>query len=147
MYTVLHAIVGYFFLLLTVRVLSRRPGAQMTPFEFVLIFLIGGVIILATVGDDHSMTNCFGAVITVALMHRTVSYLKARFPKFGAVVDGAPVILLQNGEWQVSSINQVRVDDTDVMASARSKNIKTLDQIKYAILERNGGITVIPKKK
>jgi uncharacterized membrane protein YcaP (DUF421 family) len=52
MNTILRAIAGYFFLLLTVRVLSRRPGAQMTPFEFVLIFLIGGVVILATVGDD-----------------------------------------------------------------------------------------------
>jgi len=48
MYTVLHAIFGYFYLLLTVRVLSRRPGAQMTPFEFVIIFLMGGVIILTT---------------------------------------------------------------------------------------------------
>ena len=58
MYTVIHAIAGYFLLLLTVRVLVRRPGAQLTPFEFVIIFLIGGIIILATVGNDHSETNC-----------------------------------------------------------------------------------------
>ena len=51
MYTILHAIAGYFFLLLTVRVLSRRPGGQMTPFEFVIVFLMGGVIILSTVGN------------------------------------------------------------------------------------------------
>ena len=76
MYTVVHAIVGYLFLLLIVRVLSRRPGAQMTPFEFVLIFLMGGVIILATAGDDRSMTNCFGGVITIGLMHRTVFVVK-----------------------------------------------------------------------
>ena len=50
MSTVIHAIVGYFFLLLAVRVLSRRPGSQMTPFEFVIVFLMGGVIILSTVG-------------------------------------------------------------------------------------------------
>ena len=58
MSTIVHAILGYFFLLLTVRILSRRPGAQLTLFEFVLVFLIGGVIILATVGDDGSVTNC-----------------------------------------------------------------------------------------
>lgn len=83
MHTIVHAIAGYFFLLLTVRILSRRLGAQMTPFEFVLIFLIGGVIILATVGDDYSEVNSVCAVITVGLMHRLVSYLKQRFPRFG----------------------------------------------------------------
>src|ERR1700677_4063016 len=55
--TILHAIFGYFFLLLIVRVLSRRPGGQLTLFEFVIVFLIGGVIILSTVGKDRSVTN------------------------------------------------------------------------------------------
>ena len=80
MHTVLYATFGYFFLLLVVRSLSRRPGAQMTPFEFVIIFLIGGVIILATVGEDHSVTNSTCAVMTVGFMHRMVSLLKTRFP-------------------------------------------------------------------
>ncbi|MBB6144544.1 uncharacterized membrane protein YcaP (DUF421 family) [Silvibacterium bohemicum] len=73
MYTIIHAILGYFFLLFTVRVLSRRPGGQMTLFEFVIVFLIGGVIILSTVGDDRSVTNCVGAVIVIGLMHGLVS--------------------------------------------------------------------------
>jgi uncharacterized membrane protein YcaP (DUF421 family) len=72
MYTIIHAIVGYFVLLFTVRILSRRPGAQLTPTEFVLIFLMGGVIILSTVGDDHSVTNAVCAVLTVGLLHRSV---------------------------------------------------------------------------
>lgn len=57
MTTVLHAIAGYFFLMLIVRVLSRRPGGQMTMSDFVLVFLMGGVIILATAGQDRSLTN------------------------------------------------------------------------------------------
>ena len=65
MYTILHAIGGYFFLLFTVRVLSRRPGAQMTLFEFVIVFLLGGIIILSTVGNDVSETNSVCAVLTV----------------------------------------------------------------------------------
>ncbi len=83
MYTIIHAIIGYFFLLLTVRVLSRRPGAQMTLYEFVIVFLIGSVIILATVGDDRSVTNCVCAVITVGLMHGLLSWAKAHSPRLG----------------------------------------------------------------
>jgi uncharacterized membrane protein YcaP (DUF421 family) len=143
MYTIAHAIIGYFFLLFIVRLLSRRPGAQMTPFEFVLVFLIGGVIILATVGDDRSETNSVCAVLTVGLMHRIVSWLKSRFPRFGAVMDGTPLVLLQNGEWQTETMNKMRLQDTDVMAAARSKGVKALKEIKYAILERNGAISII----
>ncbi len=58
MATIIHAVLGYLFLLLVVRVLSRRPGGQLTLFEFVIVFLIGGVIILSTVGKDRSITNC-----------------------------------------------------------------------------------------
>ena len=143
MYTIVHAIVGYFFLLLTVRVLSRRPGAQMTPFEFVLVFLIGGVIILSTVGDDPSVTNCFCAVLTIGMMHRLVSRLKLKFPRFGAFVDGAPLVLLRDGQWQTEIMGRMRFQDTDIMAAGRTKGVKSLDKVKYAILERNGAISII----
>jgi|SRR5579875_1507529 len=142
MYTILHAIAGYFFLVLVVRVLSRRAGAQMTPFEFVIIFLIGGVIILATVGNDRSETNSVCAVITIVLMHRIVSWLKIRVPAFGRIVDGTPLVVLKNGEWQTEIMEKMRLQDTDVMAAARNKGVKTLDQVRYAILERNGAISV-----
>jgi len=146
MYTIIHAILGYWFLLLTVRVLSRRPGAQMTPFEFVLIFLIGGVIILTTVGDDHSETNAVCAVITVGLMHRLVSSLKQRFPRFGLLVDGTPLVLLKNGEWQAEVMKKMRVQYTDVIAAGRGKGVRTLDEVKYAILERIGSISIIKRE-
>jgi uncharacterized membrane protein YcaP (DUF421 family) len=147
MYTLIHAIIGYFFLLLIVRIFARRPGAQMTPFEFVLIFLIGGVIILSTAGDDRSITNCYGAVIVICLMHRLVGQVKQHSPRLGRIIDGTPVLLLKDGQWQVTSMKGVRIDDTDVMAAAREKGIKTLNDIKYAVLERNGAITVIERKK
>jgi uncharacterized membrane protein YcaP (DUF421 family) len=143
--TLIHAVVGYFFLVLIVRVLARRPGAQMTPFEFVLIFLIGGVIILTTVDSDDSATNCFGAVMVICLMHRMVSYMKQRFPRVGAWVDGAPVVVLEGDHWQADNARQMRVDDADVMAAARAKGLRSLDQIKYAVVERNGGISIIKK--
>ena len=145
MYTIIHAIAGYFFLLLTVRVLSRRPGAQMTLFEFVIVFLMGGIIILATVGDDHSETNSVCAVLTVALLHRTISLLKTRVPWLGDLVDGKPLVLVKNDEWQMEAMRNMRLQDDDVMAAARTKGLKSLDDIKYAVLERNGGISVIEK--
>ncbi len=146
MHTVISAVIAYCVLLLTVRVLSRRPGAQLTPFEFVLVFLVGGVVILATVKDDRSITNCFCGILTVGLMHRFVANVRQRHPRIAAWLDGTPLVLLEKGKWQSEVMNRMRLQDDDVMASARTKGIKTLDQIEYAILERNGQISVIKRK-
>jgi uncharacterized membrane protein YcaP (DUF421 family) len=143
MATIIYAFIGYIFLLLTVRVLTRRPGAQMTLFEFVIVFLIGGVIILATVGKDRSVTNCVLAILTVCLMHRGISFLKSRYPAFGAVIDGTPLVVLRNGHWVREAMESTRIDPQDVMAAARTKGLKSIHQVKYAILERNGSISII----
>lgn len=143
MYTIVHAIVGYFLLLLTVRVLVRRPGAQLTPFEFVIIFLIGGVIILATVGDDRSVTNCTCGIITIGLVHRVVAAARSRSERLRAWIDGRPMVLLRGGQWQLEAMEGLRIDPDDVMAAARAKGIRSLSEIKYAAVERNGSISII----
>lgn len=145
--TIWHAIAGYWILVLTVRILTRRPGAQMTPFEFVIVFLMGGVIILATEGPDLSEINSICGVITVALMHRLVSFLKVRFPKFGEIIDGTPLVILKDGQWQTAVMEQMRLHDDDVMAAARTKGVRSLPEIKYAVLERNGAISIIKREK
>ncbi len=147
MYTIIHAIIGYFFLLLTVRVLTRRPGAQLTPFEFVIVFLIGGIIILATVGDDKSVTNCTCAILVIVLLHQFVSWLRTRYKPISDIIDGHPIVLLANGEWHVEAMQSMRIEDDDVMAAARTKGVKDFSGIKYAVLERNGAISIIKTEK
>jgi uncharacterized membrane protein YcaP (DUF421 family) len=147
MSTIIHAVIGYFFLLLTVRVLSRRPGAQLTLFEFVIVFLIGGVIILATVGSDRSITNCATAILAVGLMHRSVAWLKTKSSTFGRIVDGTPLVLLKHGEWQNEVMQGMRLNPEDVMAVGRTKGMTSIHEIEYAILERNGAISLIKAKE
>jgi uncharacterized membrane protein YcaP (DUF421 family) len=145
METIIRAIVGYFILLLVVRVLKRRAGAQMALFEFVLIFLIGGVIILSTVGTDRSVTNCTCAVITVALIHRLMAWAKSKSPRVGAVIDGTPIVIIRGGEWQNEALRGMGIRYEDVAAAARSQGITSLRDVDYAIVERNGGISIFKK--
>lgn len=146
MSTIIYAITGYWFLLFTVRALSRRPGGSLTLYEYVILILIGGIVILATVGQDRSVTNCTIAIISVGLMHWLTSWLKVHFPRFGAVIDGTPLVLLENGVWREDTMQGMRVDREDVMAAARSKGIHSIFDVKYAILERTGSITVLEKE-
>ncbi len=148
MSTLWHALIGYLVLTLVVRAFTRRPGAQMTLFEFVIVFLIGGVIILATVGHDRSMINCMCAILFVASFHRLVFYLKERFPRFGLLLDGTPLVLLRpNGEWQEQVMRGMHIAKEDVLASGRLNGVAREEEIDYAILERNGGISIIPKDR
>ena len=145
--TILHAIAGYFILMLIVRVLKRRAGSQMTLFEFVIVFLMGGIIILSTVGNDRSVTNCTCAVIAVALIHRTIAWGKSKSPTMGAIIDGTPLVIIRHGEWQPEVVTGMKLRQEDIEAAGRSAGANRIQDVDYAILERNGRISVIPKEK
>jgi uncharacterized membrane protein YcaP (DUF421 family) len=147
MWTMIYAIAGYFFLMLIVRLLTRRPGAQMTMFEFVIVFLVGGIVILATTGGDRSLTNCTMAILTVGMMHNIVSWVKARSPRVGALIDGTPLVLLKDGAWVDEVMQGMKMAPEDIMAAARGKGINSIFDVKYAILERNGTISIIKAQK
>jgi uncharacterized membrane protein YcaP (DUF421 family) len=145
MATIVHAVIGYFILLFTVRILRRRAGAQMTMYEFVLIFLLGGVIILSTVGNDRSVTNCTCAVIVVGFMHRALAYAKSNSSRVGAIIDGTPVVVIRKGEWLSDVIHTTGLRRDDIEAAARGMGLTRIEDIDYAIVERNGHISVIGK--
>jgi uncharacterized membrane protein YcaP (DUF421 family) len=144
--TLLHALTGYFILLLTIRLLTRRPGSQLTLFEFVLIFLMGGIIIASTLGNDRSVINATCAIILVGLLHRTVSYIRNRWPRIGMLVDGIPLVIYKSGDWQEEIMREMRIAPDDVLAAARGKGLRGLEEIDYAILERNGQISILSKQ-
>ena len=143
MAAVIRAIVGYCFLIFMVRIVGRRPGKQITPFEYVLIFFLGGVTLTPMVSDDQSVTNAYCQIATIALMHSFLAWLKQRYPRFGKVIDGTPLVLYQKGQRQKETMNKMRIQDEDIMTMARDNAIPNMEKIDYATLERNGEISVI----
>lgn len=108
-----------------------------------MIFLIGGIFIQAVVADDRSLINVFVAVATIAMMHALITILKQRFPRFGRIIDGTPVIVREGGEWNGKRMVHHGIQEEDVLAAARGQGLENEAQIKYAILEGNGEINVI----
>jgi uncharacterized membrane protein YcaP (DUF421 family) len=115
--------------------------------DFVLIFLIGGVIILGTMTQDRSMTNATCIVITVGLLHRSVAWAKSKSPKVGALVDGVPLVVLDKGKPRQEVMDHMRITDLDVAIASRAARVPSTDQVEYAVLERNGSISIIPKSR
>jgi uncharacterized membrane protein YcaP (DUF421 family) len=85
-------------------------------------------------------------IITLVMLDIGLSLVKARFPRLEPVLDDLPLVLVENGRAINDRMRQARVDEEDVLAAARElQGLERMDQVKYAVLERSGGITVIPK--
>ncbi len=147
MAAILRAALGYFFLVFMVRVVGRRPGKQMNPFEFVLIFFIGGLALTFVVADDRSLTNAFTQIMTIGLAHYLLVLVRQHSPRIAKLLDGTPLILLAHGQWHEEVMHGMLIDPQDVMTAARDKGISSLDGIEYAVLERNGEISIAPASK
>ena len=140
---VLRAIFGYCFLVLITRIVGRRPGAQLTPFEFVLVFYLGGLTLTGMVAEDISLTNAVCQIVTIALCHYVLTWAKGKSPGFGRILDGTPLTLLERGQWREEALRGMRIQDDDVMAVARTQGLRSLDEIDVAVLERNGEISIL----
>jgi uncharacterized membrane protein YcaP (DUF421 family) len=145
--TIVNAAIIYWVLLFAFRLIGRRGPNMMTPFEIILLFMLGGMGMTAIIGNDHSLTNALLGICTVVMMHVLVASLKGWSERFGRIVDGTPVIIYAKGQWELESMQRLRVHMQDVMAAARSQGVERLEQIKYAIVERNGGISVVKREK
>jgi uncharacterized membrane protein YcaP (DUF421 family) len=146
MAAIIRAFFFYLFLVFIVRIVGRRPGKQITPFEFVLVFFMGGLALTAMVGDDSSLTNALLQIITLAFAHYAVAFLRSRSRRIARLFDGTPLILLEAGFWRSNTMSHMGIQDDDVMATARDQGILNLDQIDQAVLERNGEISIIKKE-
>jgi uncharacterized membrane protein YcaP (DUF421 family) len=146
MESIIRALVVYLFLFLVFRLSGKRTLSQATPFELVLLLIISETTQQAMVDDDHSVINCAVLVLTLVLMDILLSFVKQWLPAFDPILDGTAVILLKEGELQQTRMNRERVDAQDILEAARQQlGLERLDQIKLAVLERNGQISVIPR--
>jgi len=148
MESVVRAFVVYFMLLVVFRVAGNRSIAQLTAFDFVLLLIISESIQEAMITDDFSVTNAFIIVVTLVGLDIMLSLWKQRSKQAEKILDGIPVLVIENGKLHKDRMEKERVDEADILASARETHgLERLDQIKHAIVEVNGGISVVPKHR
>ena len=143
---IVRGLVVYLFLLILFRIAGRRTLGSITNFDFVLLLIISEATQNAMIGNDYSVTNGFLVILTLVGLDIVLSYMKQRFPVMERYLDGLPLILVDQGRPLKDLMYRVRVDEQDILAAAREKHgLERMDQIKYAILETNGMISIVPK--
>jgi len=137
----------YIGLMIIMRLSGKRSLAQITTFDFVLLLIIGEATQQALLGEDFSITNALIVIITLVTLDIGLSLLKRRSKKVDKWLDDVPLVIVEDGVALQDRMDKARVDVDDVLSAARHlQGIERLDQIRYAVLERSGGISIIPKK-
>jgi uncharacterized membrane protein YcaP (DUF421 family) len=143
--SIVRAVLVYLVLLVIFRVAGKRSLAQITTFDFILLLIIAEAIQPALAGGDDSMTNSLLLVLTLFGLDIALSFLKDKSSLLEKLVDDVPLVLVEDGRPIQERLQKARVDEEDILSSARiSQGLERMDQIKYAVLERSGGISVIP---
>ena len=142
---VLRAVVMFAVLWLVFRIGGRRTLAEITTFDFILLLIIGDATQQALVGNDHSIVTATLVIVTLLLLDLIMSRLAISGNRMRRVIDSAPVIVVEKGKPLDAVMRQEGIDLEEVMGAAREKHgLQTLDDIKYAIVERHGGISIVP---
>ncbi|HEX7076349.1 MAG TPA: YetF domain-containing protein [Hyphomicrobiaceae bacterium] len=144
--TVIRAAVIYAFLFLVFRVAGKRSLADITTFDFILLLIIAETTQQALIGDDFSIITAILLISTLFLIEVVLTLLKQRYPGVDRLMEGEPVVLVENGRPLQERLDLERVDLDDILEAARRwRGLERIDQIKFAVLERDGNITIVPR--
>jgi uncharacterized membrane protein YcaP (DUF421 family) len=145
--SVLRAAAIYIALLIIMRIAGKRSLAQITTFDFILLLIIGEATQQALLGQDYSVTNALIVIVTLVLLDIGLSLLKRRSKAIDKLLEDTPLVIVDNGTPLKDRMKKARVDEEDVLSAARRlQGLERLDQIRYAVLERSGGITIVPMR-
>jgi uncharacterized membrane protein YcaP (DUF421 family) len=143
---VLRAAIAFFFIFFLTRVLGRRELSSLEPFDLILLIVLGDLIQQGVTQSDYSVTGLLLAGATIALLQAGVSYLNFKFRSLRLVLDGEPIVILQDGNVIERNLARERLAVEEVAEEARQQQIASLEDVQWAVLETSGKISFIPKQ-
>ncbi len=147
MESVFRAVIIYGFLMLLFRILGKRTLAEVTTFDVALLLIISEATQPGLMGQDSSLVNSLIVITTLLGLDTFVGRISDRMPMVQQVLQDTPLILIEDGRILQDRLDKEGVDLEEIMAAARqTQGLERVEQIKYAVLERTGGISIIPKE-
>lgn len=147
METVVRVFIIYVLIIVGLRLSGKREFSQMTPIELVMLLMIPELVAQSLVREDFSMTNAVIALSTLFVLVFVNSTLIYRSRTYERALTGEPTVLVVNGELQPGAMNKERVSAGEIFTEMHKSGVESLGDVKWAILEGDGKISVIPKRE
>jgi uncharacterized membrane protein YcaP (DUF421 family) len=142
----IRATVLYFFLVFVTRVIGRRELSSLSPFDLILLIVLGDAIQQGLTQDDYSVTGAIVAVATIATWQVLTSYLSFRSRAARRVLEGQPIVIAQDGKLIPENLRRERLTADEVAEEMRLQQIASIEQVQWAILEPSGSISFVERK-
>ena len=141
---VLRGVVVYLLVMALVRVSGKRALGQFTPFDLVLLILIGNAVQNGINGGDNSLTGAAVMASTLIVLNYAMAFVTSRSRRIERLVEGVPVVLARNGKVYEQALRQQLVSAADFHKALREHDITSVSQVALALLETNGSISIVP---
>lgn len=145
LWAVLRAAIGFILILTVARLMGRKAISQMTFFDFCVAITLGSVTANIGFGGDSSMHAAITVLVTLCLLAILTGYLTTKSMTFSKFIDSEPVILIDNNKIVSSNMEKLRLSLTDLTALLREKNIFDITTVGYAVIEKDGKLSVLLK--
>jgi uncharacterized membrane protein YcaP (DUF421 family) len=143
--SVLRATAIYVALLALFRMTGKRTLGQVTTFDFLILLIVSEATQQALLGEDFSVTHAVVVIATLMLLDRIFDYLSWRWPRFRRVTESVPAVLVEDGRPLPDVLAKYHLDEDDVITAGRQLHgLERMAQVKWAVLESSGGISVVP---
>ena len=143
----LRSVVVFFFIFVLMRIVGRRELSSLEPFDLILLVVLGDSVQQSLTQDDYSLTGAFIVISTIAVLQVSMSYLNFRVPRLRPLLDGEPIVIVQDGKVIEGNARRERLTLDDIAEAARLQQIASLEDVQWAVLETNGELTFIEKQK
>ena len=138
-------ILVFVFLFVLMRLAGRRELSTLQPFDLILLVVVGDAVQQGLTQDDYSLTGAFLAIGTIAAMQIGFSYVNFRFPRLRPLLDGEPVVIVQDGVPIEKNMRRERLTLAELAEEARVQGIAHLEQVSWAVIETSGKISFLKK--
>lgn len=137
----------YVVILFLVRLSGKRTVGEFTPFDLVVVILIGESTQGALTGGDESVLGAPLVAATLIALNQLLGYLSARSKTVDRLLEGEPVLLVRNGRVLHKALRANNLPVSDLEESVRKQGLAAMDAVALAVLETNGEITVVARKR
>ena len=132
------AVVAFCFIFLLTRIVGRRELSSLEPFDLILLVMMGDLVQQGVTQSDFSITGLLLAASTIAVLTVLVSYLSFRFRRLRPILDGEPIVVVQDGKPIEKNLRREWLTIDELAQEARIQQIASLDDVQWAVLEKTG---------
>ncbi len=142
---VIRASVMFALLFGLLRLMGKRELGQMTPFELVMLVVLGDLIQQGITHNDFSLTGATLAIATFAFWATVLGWVSYRWPRAERAIEGEPRVLIRDGAWIEANVKRDRLTRRELESEMRLAGIACVRDVAWAILEPEGRISFIKR--